>query len=188
MFRLPALLTAFLLALSPLVQAADTPATPEAWLNRMLDAKRNGAAFKDPEAFTQWLDAVTEPRFMTALAAVAANPTTYPRILSDAIDPAAVRNWAEFTDPRLYLRWMLASGNPVFQRAIISKLSDPAKYKRWQEALSQPILMPVPANYAPDTVNPWLATQTRPSSNQWLTLPADKLPAASQDAAARQRY
>lgn len=114
------------------------PATPEAWAERMLYSGRNGAAVKDPAAFAEWLDAVTEPRFMTALASVAADPATYPKALSSAIDPAAARNWSEFTDPQLYLRWMLASANPSFQQAIIHRMTDPGKMKRWVEAVSRP--------------------------------------------------
>lgn len=119
-------------------EPAPLPDTPETWLRKMLDAKTNGAAFKDPAAFAEWLDAITEPRFMTALAATASDPATYPKILADAIDPAAARNWAEFTDPQLYLRWMLSSATPSFQQAIVKKMTDPAKFKRWLETASQP--------------------------------------------------
>src|SRR3989339_1558312 len=49
---------------------AGIPGSPEAWLARMLDPTRNGLAAKNPALFAEWLDAVTEPRFMTALATV----------------------------------------------------------------------------------------------------------------------
>lgn len=117
---------------------ADLPGTPEAWLSQMLDARRNGVEFKDPAAFAEWLDAITEPRFMTALATVAVDPGTCPKVIAHGIDPRAARNWAEFTDPQLYLRWMLASASPAYQQAIVSKLADPAKLRRWIENMGRP--------------------------------------------------
>ena len=51
-------------------------ATPEAWLARMLDPSMNGLLAKYPEYFAEWLDAVFEPRFMTALASVVLTPET----------------------------------------------------------------------------------------------------------------
>lgn len=194
------------------------PATPDAWLAQMMDAKKNGAAFKDPAAFAEWLDAITEPRFMTALASVAADPATYPRAMADAIDPEAARNWSEFTDPQLYLRWMLASANPSFQQAIISKFSDPAKMKRWLEAASRPeaygpVLATMgsspaawaqapfnEASYAPITklMQPatpfaWFGTMAggmgqQAAGQKWLMLPADKMPEVTPANGARYRY
>jgi hypothetical protein len=162
MFRILASFTALMLALSPLVATAETPPTPEAWLAKMLDGKRNGAAFKDPAAFAEWLDAITEPRFMTALAVVASEPGTYPKIMADAIDPAAARNWSEFTDPQLYLRWMLASTTPSFQQAIIKKLSDPAKLKRWIEAANnESTHSPILANFA-KSPSAWMLAPSSP--------------------------
>lgn len=162
--RLIACCLACAIPLAHAADPADLPATPEAWLAKMLDGRKNGAAFKDPEAFAAWLDAVTEPRFMTALATAAVDPATYPKALSDAIDPATARNWAEFTDPQLYLRWMLASGTPSFQQAIIRKMTDPAKMNRWLEAAYRPDhLAPVAAaiERAPAA---WLKASSDPSS------------------------
>lgn len=201
----------------PLAHAAgpaDLPATPEAWLAKMLDGRKNGTAFKDPEAFAAWLDAVTEPRFMTALAAVAVDPATYPKALSDAVDPATARNWAEFTDPQLYLRWMLASGTPSFQQAIIHKMTDPAKLRRWLETASHPAqLAPLaaaverapaawlrasgdPSSYAPlarlaqpGTPLAWMeAFAGRLGGQDWLRLPADPISAGHLNPTPRYRY
>jgi hypothetical protein len=183
MSRAQAILSTLLLLLTATASiAADTapdktlPATPEAWLAQMLDGKKNGAAFKDPQAFAEWLDAVTEPRFMTALAAVAVDPATYPKAMADAIDPAAARNWSEFTDPQLYLRWMLASASPSFQQAIIGKVTDPAKMKRWLEVFGRP------DGYAPMLATfgrapaAWFGAMT--NGQDWLKLPADQLSGA----------
>lgn len=171
-------------AAEPVVQAKPAlPATPEAWLETMLNAKKNGVAFKDPAAFAEWLDAITEPRFMTALAAAAIDPGTYPKVLSDAIDPAAARNWTEFTDPQLYLRWMLAGSNPSYQQAIVNKMTDPAKMKRWVEALSRPDGL-VPKFKVTQQMSPATSGAAYAPSQDWLKLPAGKTPEAN----ARFRY
>lgn len=183
-------LIVLLAVLAPVALAATTPATPEAWLAQMLDAKKNGAAFKDPAVFAEWLDAVTEPRFMTALAVTAVDPATYPKVLADAIDPAATRNWLEFTDPQLYLRWMLASASPSFQQAIISRMTDPAKMKRWIEIMARPDGY-VPAARAMQPVMPmaWFAAMGgQVTGQEWLKLPAGRIPGVSSEAEARYRY
>lgn len=111
----------------------DLPRSSQEWLDQMLDSTRNGAAFKDPQAFVEWLDAITEPQFMTALATATIDPKTYPRALSTLIRPETARNWAEFTNPLLYLRWMVTGTNPDFYNAIIERLADPEKAKRWAQ-------------------------------------------------------
>ena len=109
----------------------DLPASPEAWLARMIDPTRNGLAAKNPEFFLEWLDAVTEPRFMTALASIAIKPETYSNGIGRATSPAVARNWAEFADPGIYLRWMAAGLDPRFYQAIFNRMSDSGKLRRW---------------------------------------------------------
>jgi len=58
------------------------PGTPAEWLARMIDPTRNGLIVKRPQLFAEWLDAVTEPRVMTALATLVLDPETYPRTLN----------------------------------------------------------------------------------------------------------
>lgn len=124
-------LPASVVALQPSRKAL--PRSSQEWLDQMLDSSRNGAAFKDPQAFVEWLDAITEPQFMTALATATIDPKTYPRALSTLIRPETARNWAEFTNPLLYLRWMVTGTNPDFYNAIIERLADPEKAKRWAQ-------------------------------------------------------
>ncbi len=109
------------------------PRSSQEWLDQMLDSSRHGTAFKDPQAFVEWLDAITEPQFMTALATASIDPKTYPRALNTLIRPETARNWAEFTNPLLYLRWMMTGSNPDFYNAIIERLADPGKTKRWAQ-------------------------------------------------------
>lgn len=142
---------------SPRITArpAGTPASPEAWLVRMLDPTRNGLAVKHPELFAEWLDAVTEPRFMTALASVAISPETYSKTLGKAVDPATVRNWAEFADPQVYLRWMAAGINPGFYQAIFDRMTDSGKLKRWGL---------IPTDFSNASISP--GYQAEPSDSQ----------------------
>lgn len=114
------------------------PRSSQAWLDQMLDTSRNGAAFKDPQAFVEWLDAITEPQFMTALATASISPDKYHRALSSLVRPETARNWAEFTNPLLYLRWLLTGTHPDFYNAIIERLADPGKAKRWAQYGNQP--------------------------------------------------
>lgn len=113
--------------------AADWPTAAEAWLARMQAATRDGLVLKHPEALVEWLDAVSEPRFMTALATVVLDPATDPVALGQAIDPAAALNWSEFTDPALYLRWMAAGGDTGFYGALFYRLANPEKLRRWTD-------------------------------------------------------
>lgn len=69
----------------------------------------------------EWLDAVTEPKFMTALATVAMEPGVTARAMNKPIDPALVRNWAEFIDPNLYMRWMAAGVDSRYNQAILKQ-------------------------------------------------------------------
>jgi hypothetical protein len=107
------------------------PISPEAWLARMMDSTKNGLAAKNPELFAEWLDAVTEPRFMTALASVAMTPDTYSNAPGKMLDPATVRNWAAFADPQIGLRWMAAGLNPGFYQAVFNRMTDSGKLRRW---------------------------------------------------------
>jgi hypothetical protein len=149
------------------------PASPEAWLARMIDPTKNGLAAKNPELFAEWLDAVTEPRFMTALASVVVTPEAYSSTLGKVVDPATVRNWAEFADPQLYLRWMVVGLDPRFYQAVFNRMTDSGKLRRW--ALYPAGLFPamhekalIGADAAPETPNrekPAIGAQI------WLQLP-----------------
>ncbi len=99
--------------------AAPNPAAGDGALAGEVGPAQAIAQAKNSQIMNQWLDAVTEPRFMTALAAVALEPGAEPKALNRGIDPAKVRNWAEFVDPDLYLRWKAGMLDPRFNRAIL---------------------------------------------------------------------
>lgn len=109
----------------------QVPATPEEWLARMLDPTRNGLILKRPKLFAEWLNAVTEPRFMTALATVAMDPNSYPRTFTRFLDPATARNWAELMDPEVFMRWVAAGMDPALYQAVYQHMTDPNKHMRW---------------------------------------------------------
>ncbi len=147
------------------------PQGSEAWLKRMLDPTRNGLALKHPRLFADWLDAVTEPQFMTALATVALTPETYPHLLGRLLDPATVRNWAEFVDPWLYLQWMLAGLDPGFHYNLWMRLGDPDKTRRWLNVGAAAASPSRGAGEAPrqTAAETWLRLPTlNPADNPWL--------------------
>jgi len=77
-------------------------------------------------ALQAWLDAVAEPRVMTALAVVAMQPGVPLQSLGGQPDPALVRSGEEFKDPRLYLAWQLAGLDFMYGRAILRQSANGA--------------------------------------------------------------
>lgn len=148
------------------------PATPEAWLARMLDPSKNGLVVKHPELLAEWLDAVTEPRFMTALASVAMSPETYANSLGKMVDPATARNWAEFADPRIPLRWMAVGTNPAFYQAVYDRMTDSAKLRRWG---AYPAVSGINASRVDGQQAPVVRDMKYSSGGEWLKMPMREL-------------
>ncbi len=144
------------------------PATPEAWLSRMLDPTRNGLVAKHPELLAEWLDAITEPRFMTALASVAMSPESYANTLGKMVDPATVRNWSDFADPQIMLRWMMVGSDPSFYKAIYDRMTDSDKLRRWRiNPVSEKA--PVAGDSSNSRDSEWLHLPSQEASiNPWL--------------------
>lgn len=108
-----------------------TPKTAEEWLQRMTDFTRNASAFKDPQVFVPWSNAVTEPGFYIAAMNGMMDPAGWLAMMNSAAHPGAVRNLAQFGDPNVTLRWMAAGVDPAFYTAVLTQLSDPGKMMRW---------------------------------------------------------
>lgn len=108
-----------------------TPKTAEEWLQRMSDFTKNASAYKDPRVFVPWANAVTEPGFYIAAMNGMMDPAAWLAMMNSAANPAAVRNWAQFADPNVTLRWMAAGVDPAFYTAMLAQLSDPGKAMRW---------------------------------------------------------
>ena len=156
------------------------PTTPAEWLARMIDPTRQGLVVKRPQLFAEWLDAVTEPRFMTAVATVVLDPGTYPKTLSRLADPAAARNWAEFVDPELFMRWMAVGLDPKLYQAVFRHMADPKKYLRWaaftnnlQSSPAWPSTAAVGTGTQPPASG---SSASNPiSAQEWLQLPTQDL-------------
>ncbi len=144
------------------------PSTPAEWLDRMIDPTRNGLILRQPHLLAEWLDAVTEPKFMTALATVALDPETYPKTLNRLVDPATARNWSESMDPEILMRWMAAGLDPRVYQAVFQHMFDPKKYLRWANAY--------PENNPNSTVGcapapDELEFRKLPDRQQWMQMP-----------------
>jgi hypothetical protein len=132
---------------------------------------------KKSQLMDQWLDAVTEPRFMTALAAVATNPSIESKAIGQTIDPSRVRNWAEFVDPDLYLRWMAGSMDPRFNQAIHNRGPEMLGPPNW---FAFPVRFAIPQEFragAPLKPTIWSNAFSdgaggRESAQEWLKLPS----------------
>lgn len=141
-----------------------------------MDSAPGNLQAKNSQIMNQWLDAVTEPRFMTALAAVALDPGAGPKALDHGIDPAKVRNWAEFVDPDLYLRWKAGLIDPRFNRAILGGMR-PQQGAPWWIAFSRYLEMPDQARPGVP-LNPTIWSNAfsggpggQEAAQEWLKLP-----------------
>lgn len=131
---------------------------------------------KQAQLMDQWLDAVTEPRIMTALAAVAIEPGADTRTLHKTLDPASVRNWAEFVDPELFLRWQSSNLDPKFNPAIHNRTEGAWMLPR---GIVFPINFPIPPEFqAGAPLKPTLWSNAygtgpggREAAEAWLKLP-----------------
>jgi len=118
------------MATAPAAPAA-APATPEAWLNRMTDMTQNMSAYKEPKVFIPWLNAVTEPSFYSTMGNNMLTPNNWTKMMATGLDPRALTNVMQFTDPAVAAKWMAASMDPQFYTAAMTSLTDPAKMMRW---------------------------------------------------------
>lgn len=151
---------------NPADATAPAPANPD----------RAGSQAKDTQVMSQWLDAVTEPRFMTALATVALEPGSDAHVLNQGIDPAKVRNWAEFVDPDLYLRWKTGNLDPRVNRAILRHTPELQALPIW---IGFALALDVPAEARSGTpLKPNIWSRAfgdgpggREAAQEWLTLP-----------------
>ncbi|MEW5788766.1 MAG: hypothetical protein AB1899_13020 [Pseudomonadota bacterium] len=124
----------------------------------------------------KWLDAVTEPRIMTALATVAMEPGKDTRDISLGVDPTRVRNWAEFVDPNLYLRWQAALLDTRFNPAIHNR---PESQGLLPGMTAFPVTFPVPTHLQPGAPLPatlWAraldGVDGKHAVQEWLILPS----------------
>lgn len=108
-----------------------TPQTPEQWLARMTDFSRNMSAFRDPKVFIPWTNAVTEPGFYVAMTKGMMDPGGWLNMMNSMANPEVVRNYVQFLDPNVTIKWVNAGADPAFYTALLTQLSDPGKLMRW---------------------------------------------------------
>jgi len=113
------------------VNAEPIPKTPEEWLIRMTDFTKNASAYRDPQVFLPWLNAVTEPSFYVAMGQGIMDPAGWLNMFNSMAHPDAVRNWMWMFDPNVYLKWGNATVDPAFYNAALAILGDPGKLMRW---------------------------------------------------------
>lgn len=165
------ILSVLLLMSVGLAQAADAPlqiasgkvtSSTERWADRCTDFTTNGAAFKSPRVFLQWLDVVTDPAIWLEYGNRALDPHYYVRTMSSMIDPGMPKNWLEWSNPEIPENWARAASEPDFYSGLGAIVFDPNRYMRWA-------MLPVDERswrLAGKAANPetWL---------KWMTAPVD---------------
>lgn len=184
---LPAVLV-LSISLAQAAVAADAPVpapdaavtSTERWADRCTDFTTNGAAFKSPRVFVQWLDVVTDPAIWLEYGNRALDPHYYVRSLSSLIDPGMPKNWLEWSNAEIPEQWMHAAGEPDFYSALSAIVFDPERYMRWAS-------LPLDRrawNLAGKAVNPstwikWMAAPVDPKSQALYAKAMDMDNAAS---------
>jgi hypothetical protein len=118
-----------------------------------------------------WLDAVTEARAMTVLAASPGTPRNEGQKLPELVDPAKVRNWAEFMDLALALRWKAFAEMNGFSEALLQRPEEGAAVlmsgSSWRRyAVSQGSKRSTTGQQA---LQEWLRLPMREPTNPWLS-------------------
>lgn len=144
------------------IAQGPAPATVEAWAARMADPTQNASAFKDPGAFVQWSNAMANPAMIPAMGNVMMDPGAYTRMLYGMMSPGAYRNYMQFTDPNVAMRWMGAGMDPRFYMGMGAPMLNPASYMNWMTAPMDPRMW----NMGMQAMNPALYSQ-------WLASPMD---------------
>lgn len=139
----------------------DAPAPdPEitGWADRCTSATTNGWAFKAPNRFILWLDVFSAPDIWLEFARRGQDPHYYLRTLESLLDPATAQNYLEWTDPRLYERWLGALAQPEFLEAVTGILTQPERIARWAALPLDPRPWHLMLNaMSPETWAKWLA-------------------------------
>lgn len=118
-----------------LAQEADVPPAKrnaDQWVARMADFTKNSQAFKDPQVFLAWVNAMTDPSMVAAMADAGLEPGNWLRMMTSMMQPAAVGNYAQFMmDPAIYARWATAMLDPMWYTKMITSMTNPSKIMGW---------------------------------------------------------
>lgn len=146
--------------------------SPEATLARMSDMTTNTSAFKDPKNFVRWLNTTTEPGFYTVMGNSMLQPNNWTKMMATGLDPRALTNYMQFTDPAVAAKWMAASMDPQFYTAMMTPFMDPAKSMRWMMMPMDPKVWNLGMQMLnPQTSMNWMMAPISPQSINLMMAP-----------------
>ncbi len=115
-------------------EAVVPPASRNAdqWVAQMADFTKNSQAFKDPQVFAYWFNAMTDPSMVAAMADAGLEPGNWLHMMTTMLQPGAVGNYSQFMmDPAIYARWATAMLDPMWYTKMINSMTNPSKIMGW---------------------------------------------------------
>lgn len=161
------LLLAVCLSLVGLAHAAPAPApaTIVRWADRCTNLTSSGWAFKGPRNFLQWLNVFGDPGIWLEFGQRSLDPHYYVVTLDSALDPAAPKNFLEWTDPNIYTQWGRALTTADFYNAAATTLFDGERLQRWLTLPLDPRLWRIATTAGnPATWLKWAAAPVQPET------------------------
>jgi hypothetical protein len=145
------------------------PKTVQAWADRCTDFTINSWGFKDPKNFVKWVEMFSEPAIWLEFAKRAEHPKSWVRVANTLVDPRTAKNYLEWTDPEIYLKWAVSFMNPEFYYSLMLPFLDPTKYVRWATVPLDPRFQDLVVNAInPETLMSWLSAPIDPDN--WTPL------------------
>lgn len=159
----------------PTLAADPTPASNDAVVRKMLDPTQNASAFKDPQAFAAWADSMSNPAASAAMAQAGMDPTTYVRLLNGMMNPAAMQNYMQFSDPSIAMKWMGAGLDPRLLSSLGGMVANPQIYGNWMQAPVNPQMWaPAQQMLNPQMYGHWMQAPMNPGMyTNWAGAVAD---------------
>ncbi|KAF0099019.1 MAG: hypothetical protein FD187_2787 [bacterium] len=151
---------------------ATIPASADALAKQMLDPTRNTAAFKDPQAFMAWANAMANPNTSAALAQMGMDPATYVRMMGGLMNPASMQNYMQFSDPSIAMKWMGAGLDPRMYTQMAGMAANPAMYGNWLQApLNPQMWSPAMQMMNPGMYGNWMQAPMSPGAMNTMMAP-----------------
>lgn len=158
--------------MSQQVAPGTTPVGAEQWVSRMTDFTQNGSAFRDPEQFAAWMNAMTDPSMVTAMGTQMMEPGNMLRSMTTMMQPGTAANYMQFMDPAMYMRWSSAMMNPMWYTRMATSMADPGKMMRWAMLPMDPKMMGMGAKMMdPNRAVTWMMTPTDPRAMSLMFAP-----------------
>jgi hypothetical protein len=154
--------------------AQPAPTSVSGWADRCTDFTINGWGFKDPKNFVKLMQVFSNPAIYLEFARRMQDPESYSRVASLMMDPRTAKNYLEWSDPTIYLKWMQAFIDPGFYLESMRPFLDPSTYIRWmalpvdQRAWSAGVNMMNPAMWMK-----WMTAGANPRVSEPLVKTSD---------------